>query len=234
MAIILTYGKGNNNTSTMPVTGLTISVGFYVGVIVFITGSADETGHGSCVDSSGSNTYTQRGTTFFRAGFGWTSECFTAANVGASATSVTWTPPTIGTNFGMSAAVWVLNPNTGIITYADVKQADVTSTVTTTNGVATANIATTTANSLIVAMGTDTQSSTLSAGTAMSADTVPTAGVIPEHQFVSAATPAQWTDSTAAHYAIFAGLGFDWTATATPFTPFTKTHFFVTDTTVQM
>ncbi len=155
MAIILTYGKANNNTSTLTVTGLTISVGFSVGVIAFITGSADATGHGSCVDSSGSNTYTQRGTTFFRAGFGWTSECFTAANVGASATSVTWTPPTIGTNFGMSAAVWVLNPNTGIITYADVKQADVTSTVTTTNGVATANIATTTANSLIVAMGRD-------------------------------------------------------------------------------
>jgi hypothetical protein len=216
MTITYTYNKADNNTATLPIS-LAISAGYTVGLIVMMVSSATPTAPGSCADNATvSNTYTNRASLLNPSGYGWTVEAFTAVNVSQAATVATYTPPTgAGTIFGMSMAGWVLNPNGGVITWADVASKMNTSSVTGTDAIqSNAALAMNTPGSFLIAMGTDMAGSTLSAGTGFNPETVPTAGVIPQDIYSSSAHKATWTDTAAGNGYILAALSFDLSAIA--------------------
>src|SRR5258706_7303596 len=108
MAITLTSAHAQNNTPTLTAT-ISIPAGSSVAVIASMSSTNVSSAPGTCVDSNGTS-YTPKATVGLARGFGFNLDTFVITNTSLAATSVTYTPPAVTTNFGANLMVWVLNP----------------------------------------------------------------------------------------------------------------------------
>lgn len=176
--------------------GHTVAVGFSMNPGVTI----------SSITDSGSHTYTQG--TAGADSFGRTVSTAYSIAISSSITSVTM-------NFASTTTalvfVWdVTNSSSGTISVASGGtngNAYNASTTTATNGITTNSLTITTTNGLLLAVGEDFSSGTLSAGTGFTSDGT-FFSLLAEHEAVSASAAATMTDNTAGNYAAASGLAF--------------------------